>query len=119
MTFSLNNFPRTDPRFNVAMQWEKEFLKIVQEYQKDPTNNFTFAYMAEVCNIEFIQNKILYGYVLNLSTVVFPQRSLEDEINRTTAEDIPIFMISYAVIFVYIAVALGEYSSCKRLLVRL
>lgn len=91
MTFSLNNFPRTDPRFKVALQWETEFLKIVQEYQKDPTTNFTFAYMAE--------------------------RSLEDEINRTTAEDIPIFMISYAVIFVYIAVALGEYSSCKRLLV--
>lgn len=91
MTFSLNNFPRTDPRFKVAMQWETEFLKIVQEYQRDPKTNFTFAYMAE--------------------------RSLEDEINRTTAEDIPIFMISYAVIFVYIAVALGEYSSCKRLLV--
>lgn len=47
-----------------------------------------------------------------------PQRSLEDEINRTTAEDIPIFMISYAVIFVYIAVALGEYTSWRRLLVR-
>lgn len=91
MTFSLNNFPRTDPRFKVVMQWETEFLKIVQEYQKNPKTNFTFAYMAE--------------------------RSLEDEINRTTAEDIPIFMISYAVIFVYIAVALGEYSSCKRLLV--
>ncbi|XP_033828299.1 NPC1-like intracellular cholesterol transporter 1 isoform X1 [Periophthalmus magnuspinnatus] len=91
LTFSLNNFPRTDPRFKVAMQWETEFLKIVQEYEKDPKTNFTFAYMAE--------------------------RSLEDEINRTTAEDIPIFMISYAVIFVYIAVALGEYSSCKRILV--
>lgn len=47
-----------------------------------------------------------------------PQRSLEDEINRTTAEDIPIFMISYAVIFVYIAVALGEYTSWRRILVR-
>ncbi|XP_072289389.1 NPC1-like intracellular cholesterol transporter 1 [Eucyclogobius newberryi] len=91
LTFSLNNFPRTDPKFKVAMQWETEFLKIIQEYQKDPKTNFTFAYMAE--------------------------RSLEDEINRTTAEDIPIFMISYAVIFVYIAVALGEYSSCKRILV--
>lgn len=91
LTFSLNNFPRTDPRFKVAMQWENEFLKIVQEYQNNPSTNFTFAYMAE--------------------------RSLEDEINRTTAEDIPIFMISYAVIFIYIAVALGEYSSCKRLLV--
>lgn len=91
MTFSLNNFPRTDPRFKVALQWETQFLNIVQEYQRDPKANFTFAYMAE--------------------------RSLEDEINRTTAEDIPIFMISYGVIFVYIAVALGEYSSCKRLLV--
>lgn len=45
------------------------------------------------------------------------QRSLEDEINRTTIEDIPIFMISYAVIFLYIAVALGEYSSFRRVLV--
>ncbi|XP_022075501.1 NPC1-like intracellular cholesterol transporter 1 isoform X2 [Acanthochromis polyacanthus] len=91
MTFSLNNYARSNPKFNVAMQWESEFLKIVQDYQKNPAANFTFAYMAE--------------------------RSLEDEINRTTAEDIPIFMISYAVIFVYIAVALGEYSSCRRILV--
>ncbi|XP_054628697.1 NPC1-like intracellular cholesterol transporter 1 [Dunckerocampus dactyliophorus] len=91
LTFSLNNYPRTHVKFNVAMQWEKEYLKIVQDYQRDPAANFTFAYMAE--------------------------RSLEDEINRTTAEDIPIFMISYAVIFVYIAVALGEYSSWRRILV--
>ncbi|XP_028269116.1 NPC1-like intracellular cholesterol transporter 1 [Parambassis ranga] len=91
LTFSLNNYARNNPKFRVAMQWEKHFLKIVQDYQKSPDYNFTFAYMAE--------------------------RSLEDEINRTTAEDIPIFMISYAVIFVYIAVALGEYSSWKRILV--
>ncbi|KAM4745811.1 NPC1-like intracellular cholesterol transporter 1 [Anableps anableps] len=91
LTFSLNNYIRDNPKFKVALQWETEFLKIVQDYQNNPAANFTFAYMAE--------------------------RSLEDEINRTTAEDIPIFMISYAVIFVYIAVALGEYSSCKRLLV--
>uniref|UniRef100_A0A8C4DJV0 SSD domain-containing protein n=1 Tax=Dicentrarchus labrax TaxID=13489 RepID=A0A8C4DJV0_DICLA len=91
LTFSLNNYARNSTKFKVAMQWETEFLKIVQEYQKNPACNFTFAYMAE--------------------------RSLEDEINRTTAEDIPIFMISYAVIFVYIAVALGEYSSWRRILV--
>ncbi|KAG7270633.1 hypothetical protein CRUP_010928 [Coryphaenoides rupestris] len=91
MTFSLNNYARDHPKFNVALQWEQMFLDIVQDYQRDPSNNFTFAYMAE--------------------------RSLEDEINRTTAEDIPIFMISYLVIFIYIAVALGEYSSCKRILV--
>ncbi|KAM7391594.1 hypothetical protein PAMP_022274 [Pampus punctatissimus] len=91
MTFSLNNYARNNTKFKVAMQWEAEFLKIVQDYKNNPAANFTFAYMAE--------------------------RSLEDEINRTTAEDIPIFMISYAVIFIYIAVALGEYSSWKRILV--
>uniref|UniRef100_UPI003AAAA746 NPC1-like intracellular cholesterol transporter 1 n=1 Tax=Centroberyx gerrardi TaxID=166262 RepID=UPI003AAAA746 len=91
LTFSLNNYARDNVKFKVALQWEKLFLDVVQEYQRNPNTNFTFAYMAE--------------------------RSLEDEINRTTAEDIPIFMISYAVVFIYIAVALGEYSSWKRILV--
>ncbi|MBN3319307.1 NPCL1 protein, partial [Atractosteus spatula] len=91
LTFSLNNYPRNDVKFKLVQIWEQMFLDIVQEYQRDPSTNFTFAYMAE--------------------------RSLEDEINRTTMEDIPIFMISYLVIFVYIAVALGEYSSCRRILV--
>lgn len=46
------------------------------------------------------------------------QRSLEDEINRTTGEDIPVFAVSYLVVFLYIAVALGEYTAWRRLLVR-
>lgn len=48
VTFSLNNYARDNPKFKVAMQWETEFLKIVQDYQKSPLTNFTFAYMAEV-----------------------------------------------------------------------
>ncbi|XP_062854261.1 NPC1-like intracellular cholesterol transporter 1 [Trichomycterus rosablanca] len=91
VTFSLNNYPRNHTKFKVVEEWESRFLKIVKDYQANPKTNFSFAYMAE--------------------------RSLEDEINRTTIEDIPIFMISYAVIFIYIAVALGEYSSFKRILV--
>lgn len=47
-----------------------------------------------------------------------PQRSLEDEINSTTAEDLPIFAVSYLVIFLYISLALGSYSSWRRVLVR-
>ncbi|CAN9513420.1 unnamed protein product [Ophioblennius macclurei] len=91
LTFSLNNYARDNPKFKVALQWETEFLKVVQDYQQNSQANFTFAYMAE--------------------------RSIEDEIHDTTAKDIPIFMISYAVIFVYIAVALGEYTSFSRILV--
>lgn len=91
LTISLNNFPRSDPKFDYVMLWEQKFLELINEYQSNPKRNLTFAYMAE--------------------------RSLEDEINRTTTEDIPIFAISYLVIFLYIAFALGEYSSCRRVLV--
>ncbi|XP_056427204.1 NPC1-like intracellular cholesterol transporter 1 isoform X2 [Hyla sarda] len=91
LTISLNNFPRTDPKFDYVLEWEKRFLEIIEEYLNDPESNLTFSYMSE--------------------------RSLEDEINRTTTEDIPIFAISYLVIFLYIALALGEYSSCRRVLV--
>ncbi|XP_040201975.1 NPC1-like intracellular cholesterol transporter 1 isoform X2 [Rana temporaria] len=91
LTISLNNYARSDPRFDYVLLWEKEFLNILKEYQKDPKSNLTIAFMAE--------------------------RSLEDEISRTTTEDIPIFAISYLVIFIYITLALGEYSSCRRVLV--
>ncbi|KAM4676338.1 NPC1-like intracellular cholesterol transporter 1 [Discoglossus pictus] len=91
LTLSLNNFARTDPRFDYVLLWEERYLEILKEYQNDPRSKLSIAFMAE--------------------------RSLEDEINRTTTEDIPIFTISYLVIFVYIALALGEYSSCRRVLV--
>ncbi len=48
LTFSLNNYARNTVKFKVAMQWEAEYLKIVKEYQNNPSTNFTFAYMAEV-----------------------------------------------------------------------
>lgn len=48
LTFSLNNYPREHPKFQVVQEWESRFLDIVQEYQKNPSTNFTFAYMAEV-----------------------------------------------------------------------
>lgn len=48
LTFSLNNYPRDDPKFKVVQEWESRFLDIVQEYQKNNSTNFTFAYMAEV-----------------------------------------------------------------------
>ncbi|XP_048368083.1 NPC1-like intracellular cholesterol transporter 1 [Sphaerodactylus townsendi] len=91
LTFSLNNYPKSNPRFDMVMLWEKRFLEIVQEFQKQYVDEYSVAYMAE--------------------------RSLEDEISRTTWEDLSIFGISYLVIFAYITLALGEYSSFRRLLV--
>ncbi|XP_059499854.1 NPC1-like intracellular cholesterol transporter 1 [Stegostoma tigrinum] len=91
MTFSLNNYPPGDPKHEFVLLWEREYLKILQDYKHNKSINFSIVYMSE--------------------------RSLEDEINRTTAEDIPIFAISYLVIFIYIALALGEYTSWRTIMV--
>ncbi|XP_067326963.1 NPC1-like intracellular cholesterol transporter 1 [Anolis sagrei] len=91
LTVSLNNFPSSDPRFDFVMLWEEQFLKTVKEFQQEHADRYNVAYMAE--------------------------RSLEDEISRSTWEDMPIFVLSYLLIFIYIALALGQYSSCRRILV--
>ncbi|KAM6178299.1 NPC1-like intracellular cholesterol transporter 1 [Rhynchocyon petersi] len=91
MTFSLNNYPPGDPRLAQAKLWESGFLEEMRAFQLRMAGTFQVTFMAE--------------------------RSLEDEINRTTGEDLPIFAISYIVIFLYISLALGSYSSRRRVLV--
>ncbi|XP_075300982.1 NPC1-like intracellular cholesterol transporter 1 [Opisthocomus hoazin] len=91
VTYSLNNFPRDDPRHEWVLSWESRFLEVVGDFQRTHSPNLSVAFMAE--------------------------RSLEDEINRTTADDIPVFAVSYLVVFVYIALALGEYTAWRRVLV--
>uniref|UniRef100_A0A452RGC1 NPC1 like intracellular cholesterol transporter 1 n=1 Tax=Ursus americanus TaxID=9643 RepID=A0A452RGC1_URSAM len=88
MTFSLNNYAPGDPLLAQAKLWEEAFLEELKAFQQRTAGRFQVAFMAE--------------------------RSLEDEINRTTAQDLPIFGVSYIVIFLYIALALGSYSSWRR-----
>ncbi|XP_074144554.1 NPC1-like intracellular cholesterol transporter 1 [Sminthopsis crassicaudata] len=91
LTFSLNNYPAGDPRLAQTRLWESHFLKVMKDFKIRTANTFEVTFMAE--------------------------RSLEDEINRTTAEDLPIFAISYAIVFLYITLALGRYSRCSSILV--
>ncbi|KFO33059.1 NPC1-like intracellular cholesterol transporter 1 [Fukomys damarensis] len=86
MTFSLNNYPAGDPRMAQARLWEEAFVQELAAFQKRMNGMFQVAFMAE--------------------------RSLEDEINRTTLKDLPVFAVSYIVIFLYISLALGSYSRC-------
>ncbi|XP_047550697.1 NPC1-like intracellular cholesterol transporter 1 [Lutra lutra] len=91
MTFSLNNYEPGDPRLAHVKLWEAAFLEEMRAFQRQTAGRFQVTFMAE--------------------------RSLEDEINRTTAQDLPIFGVSYIVIFLYISLALGSYSSWRRVLV--
>ncbi|NP_001268305.1 NPC1-like intracellular cholesterol transporter 1 precursor [Mesocricetus auratus] len=91
ITFSLNNYPADDPRMAQAKLWEEAFLKEMQAFQSSVADKFQVAFSAE--------------------------RSLEDEINRTTIQDLPVFAISYIIVFLYISLALGSYSKWKRVAV--
>lgn len=89
LTFSLNNYPPGDPRLAQARLWEGAFLEEMRAFQQQMAGTLQVTFMAE--------------------------RSLEDEISRTTAQDLPIFAISYLVIFLYISLALGSYTSWRRM----
>ncbi|XP_028924174.1 NPC intracellular cholesterol transporter 1 isoform X1 [Ornithorhynchus anatinus] len=88
ITFPVNNYHNDTEKLRRAEAWEKEFIRFVRDY-KDP--NLTISFSAE--------------------------RSIEDELNRESNSDIFTVVISYAVMFLYISLALGHIKSFSRLLV--
>ncbi|PIK45691.1 putative niemann-Pick C1 protein-like [Apostichopus japonicus] len=88
VTFLNNNY-RYDPEFySKALAWEQAYLDYIIDY---PRENLTFFYYSE--------------------------RSVEDEILRSSEADIVTIAISYIVIFAYIALALGDFSEKDRLMI--
>lgn len=53
----------------------------------------------------------------NLTISFTAERSIEDELNRESRGDVFTVLISYAVMFLYVSMALGHIRSCSRLLV--
>lgn len=45
------------------------------------------------------------------------ERSIEDELNRESESDVLTILVSYVIMFAYIAISLGQIKSCSRLLV--
>lgn len=54
----------------------------------------------------------------NLTIAFSAERSIEDEIDRESNSDISTIVISYAIMFIYISLALGHIHSFRRLMVR-
>ncbi|KAJ8409784.1 hypothetical protein AAFF_G00218430 [Aldrovandia affinis] len=88
ITFPVNNFHNDTEKLAKALAWEKEFINFVKNYSNP---NLTISFNAE--------------------------RSIEDEINRESNGDIRTIVISYAIMFIYISLALGHIHSPRRLLV--
>ncbi|XP_042353563.1 NPC intracellular cholesterol transporter 1 [Plectropomus leopardus] len=88
ITFPLNNYLNDSAKLGKALAWEKEFIKFMKNFDNP---NLTIAFSAE--------------------------RSIEDEIDRESDSDISTIVVSYAIMFIYISLALGHIHSFRRVLV--
>jgi len=77
--------------------------------------------MAEAWEAEFISYLKNYSANVagskNLSIAFSSERSIQDEINRASEGDVLTILLSYLLMFVYIAVGLGQFKSFSRILV--
>ncbi|XP_049817202.1 NPC intracellular cholesterol transporter 1 homolog 1b-like [Aethina tumida] len=91
LTFLTANSINTDELVN-TMEWEKRFIEYMKEWQasREEDDILEVAFSAE--------------------------RSIEDEIDRESRGEVSTVVISYVVMFVYIAVALGRFNSFTNLL---
>ncbi len=87
ITITINN-QRKGEQLDNALLWEKHFLQYMKSYS---SKWFDVSYRAE--------------------------RSIEDEIERESKSDIKTVLISYMIMFLYIAIALGRIRNVKYVLV--
>ncbi|KAI4456062.1 npc intracellular cholesterol transporter 1 [Holotrichia oblita] len=91
ITFLVNNH-HNKSKLIPAMEWEKKYV----EFMKNWTKTKKPAFM----DIAFTS-----------------ERSIEDELDRESQSDVLTILISYIIMFAYIAVSLGQLRSCSRLLI--
>ncbi|CAG2174035.1 unnamed protein product, partial [Oppiella nova] len=87
ITFLLNNNV-DDSKNRKAIQWEQEFLNLLHGYSHP-----------------------------NLEIVYFSERSLQDELDRQSISSLTTVAISYSVMFVYISITLGRFTTFRRLFI--
>lgn len=91
ITYVVNNYYEKDKN-EPAREWETEFLKFMEDYVKNKKPAFMdIAYSSE--------------------------RSIQDELKRESEGEITTVIVSYLIMFLYIAVNLGQINSVSRLLV--
>ncbi|XP_017854983.2 NPC intracellular cholesterol transporter 1 isoform X2 [Drosophila busckii] len=91
LTFLVKNYHEKE-KLVKALEWEKEFIKFMLDYKK---NN-----MSESMDIAFTS-----------------ERSIEDELNRESQSDVLTILVSYLIMFLYIAISLGNVQELKRSLI--
>nr|UZD10842.1 Niemann-Pick type C1 a [Mythimna separata] len=91
LTFLVNN-KHDKEELKPALEWEKEFIQFMENYTKTQMPAYMdLAYTSE--------------------------RSIEDELDRESQSDISTILVSYFIMFAYIAISLGRFTGFSRLLI--
>ncbi|XP_030025316.1 NPC intracellular cholesterol transporter 1 isoform X1 [Manduca sexta] len=91
ITLLVNN--KHDPKqLAPALEWEKEFIQFMK--------NYTETQMPPYMDIAYTS-----------------ERSIEDELERESYSDISTILVSYFIMFAYIAISLGRFTGFSRLLI--
>lgn len=88
LTFLVNNF-HNKSLLSPAMEWEEEFNNFMKNWTKNSKPDF-------------------------MDVAFRSERSIEDELDRESQSDVLTILISYLIMFAYIAVSLGQVNNCSR-----
>nr|CAD7570043.1 unnamed protein product [Timema californicum] len=92
LTFLVNNH-HNKTRLAPALEWERRFVELLKNWT---SSNEKPTFMDVAFTTE---------------------RSIEDELDRESQSDVSTILVSYVIMFAYIAIALGQLRTCSRLLV--
>ncbi|XP_039275354.1 NPC intracellular cholesterol transporter 1 isoform X4 [Nilaparvata lugens] len=91
LTFVVNNYYNAS-KLEPALKWEERFIQFMKNWTKHEKPDF-------------------------MDVAFTSERSIEDELDRESKSDILTILISYLIMFAYIALSLGKIRSCQSLLV--
>ncbi|XP_026319568.1 NPC intracellular cholesterol transporter 1, partial [Hyposmocoma kahamanoa] len=91
LTFLVNN-KHDKELLKPALEWEKKYIEFMK--------NFTENEMPSYMDIAYTS-----------------ERSIEDELDRESQSDVSTILVSYFIMFAYIAISLGRFTTFSRLLI--
>lgn len=91
LTFLVNNY-HNQTKLEPAKMWESEYVKFMQ--------NWVSSNKSDIMNIAFTS-----------------ERSIEDELQRESKSDVSTILVSYLIMFAYIAISLGHVEHFSRILI--
>ncbi|XP_050471377.1 NPC intracellular cholesterol transporter 1 isoform X5 [Bombus huntii] len=71
----------------------------------------------EMSYVKFMKNWIATKKPAFMDIAFTSERSIEDELNRESQSDVLTILVSYIIMFAYIAISLGQIKNCSRLLI--